>query len=150
MKTDFQFVYRHRVRWVECDPQWVVFNGHYLTFFDVAVTEYARAVGLPNVLSQQRTGKEFFARKATVEYHAPAKYDDELEIHVRVAYIGNTSLRFVLEIYCEQTLVTSGELVYVCVDSQTRTSTPLPEDWKQAVIAYEVSPIEQAGVDQAR
>ena len=142
-------MYRHRVRWVECDPQWVVFNGHYLTFFDVAVTEYARAVGLPNVLSQQRTGKEFFARKATVEYHAPAKYDDELEIHVRVAYIGNTSLRFVLEIYCEQTLVTSGELVYVCVDSQTRTSTPLPEDWKQAVITYEVTPIEQAGGGQA-
>lgn len=145
MKADFRFVYRHRVRWVECDPQWVVFNGHYLTFFDVAVTEYARAVGLPNVLSQQRTGKEFFARKATVEYHAPAKYDDELQIHVRVGYIGNTSLRFVLEIYCDQTLVTSGELVYVCVDSQTRTSTPLPVDWKRAVMDYEVSPIEQAG-----
>ena len=143
MKSEFQFVYSHRVRWVECDPQWVVFNGHYLTFFDVAVTEYARAVGLPNVLSQQRTGKEFFARKATVEYHAPAKYDDELQIHVRVAYLGNSSLRFVLEIYCQDTLVTSGELVYVCVDSQTRKSTALPQDWKQAVLDYEVSKVEQ-------
>jgi acyl-CoA thioester hydrolase len=143
MKSEFQFVYSHRVRWVECDPQWVVFNGHYLTFFDVAVTEYARAVGLPNVLSQQRTGKEFFARKATVEYHAPAKYDDELQIHVRVAYLGNSSLRFVLEIYCHDTLVTSGELVYVCVDSQTRKSTALPQDWKQAVLDYEVSKVEQ-------
>jgi acyl-CoA thioester hydrolase len=143
MQSEFQFVYSHRVRWVECDPQGVVFNGHYLTFFDVAVTEYARAVGLPNVLSQQRTGKEFFARKATVEYHAPAKYDDELQIHVRVAYLGNSSLRFVLEIYCQDTWVTSGELVYVCVDSQTRKSTALPQAWKQAVLDYEVSKVEQ-------
>ncbi len=144
MKSDFRFVYRHRVRWVECDPQWIVFNGHYLTFFDVAVTEYARAVGLPNVLTQQKTGKEFFARKSVIEYHAPAKYDDELEIHVRVAYLGNSSLKFVLEIYCEDALVTSGEMIYVCVNSQALASTPLPDAWKQAVLDYEPVAVEQA------
>lgn len=149
MKSDFKFVYHHRVRWVECDPQWIVFNGHYLTFFDVAVTEYARAVGLPNVLTQQETGKEFFARKAIVEYHAPAKYDDHLQIHVRVGYLGNSSLKFVLEIYCENAMgedvmVTSGEMIYVCVDSKARASTPLPVEWKQAVLQYEVMPVEQA------
>ena len=60
MKSDFKFVYHHRVRWVECDPQWIVFNGHYLTFFDVAVTEYARAVGLPNVVTQKKDGQRVF------------------------------------------------------------------------------------------
>lgn len=144
MKSDFRFVYRHKVRWVECDPQWIVFNGHYLTFFDVAVTEYARAVGLPNVVTQQKTGKEFFARKSVVEYHAPAKYDDDLQIHVRVAYLGNSSLKFILEIYVGDVLATSGEMIYVCVDSKTRTSTPLPEDWKQAVLDYEVKEVERA------
>lgn len=142
MKSDFKFVYHHRVRWVECDPQWVVFNGHYLTFFDVAITEYARAVGLPNVVTQQQTGKEFFARKATIEYHSPAKYDDELGIHVRVSYLGTSSLKFLLEIYRGDTLVTSGELVYVYVDSVKRASTPLPEQWKEAVSAFEVTAVE--------
>ena len=144
MKTDFKFVYHHRVRWVECDPQWIVFNGHYLTFFDVAVTEYARAVGLPNVVMQQKTGQEFFARKSIIEYHAPAKYDDHLDIHVRVGYLGNTSLKFVLEIFCQEALVTSGEMIYVCVDSKRRTSTPLPQAWRQAVLDYEVKEVEQA------
>ena len=110
----------------------------------MAVTEYARAVGLPNVVTQQKTGKEFFARKSVVEYHAPAKYDDDLEIHVRVAYLGNSSLKFVLEIFCGDVTVTSGEMIYVCVDSKTRTSTPLPAQWKQAVLHYEVKEVEQA------
>jgi acyl-CoA thioester hydrolase len=144
MKSDFRFVYHHRVRWVECDPQWIVFNGHYLTFFDVAVTEYARDVGLPNVLTQQKTGMEFFARKSVVEYHAPAKYDDDLQIHVRVDYLGNSSLKFVLEIYCNDVMVTSGEMVYVCVDSKARASAPLPQSWRQAVLDYEVTPVKQA------
>lgn len=143
LKSDFAFYHRHRVRWAECDPQWVVFNGHYLTYFDVAVTEYNRTVGLPNVLDQQRAGKEFFARKATVEYHAPAKFDDELEIGVRVAYLGISSLRFVLEIYRNQTLLTSGELVYVYVDSTEQRSTPLPPAWRQAICAYEMTEVEQ-------
>ncbi len=146
MKSDFRFVYRHRVRWVECDPQWVVFNGHYLTFFDVAVAEYARELGLPNVVMQQQSGKEFFARKATVEYHAPAKYDDELTIHVRVGYWGRSSLRFLLEIHREDELMTSGELIYVYVDSALAQSTPLPEQWKAAVMDYELTPVKT--VDQ--
>jgi acyl-CoA thioester hydrolase len=138
VKSDFKFVYQHRVRWVECDPQWVVFNGHYLTFFDVAITEYLRAVGLPSVIEQQKAGKEFFARKASVEYHAPAQYDDVLDICVRVGYLGTSSLRLVLEIYTRKQLVTSGEMVYVCVDSGERVSTPLPIQWKEAVKSYEV------------
>lgn len=143
MKSDFAFHHRHRVRWAECDPQWVVFNGHYLTFFDVAVTEYNRAVGLPSVLDQQRAGKELFARKATVEYHAPASFDDELDIGVRIAYLGTSSLRFVLAIYRDDLLLTSGELVYVYVDTTQRSSTPLPQAWRDAVCSFEVMPVEQ-------
>jgi len=59
MRSDFAFHYAHRVRWVECDPQWVVFNGHYLTYFDVAITEYARAVGLPGLLVSNSLADSF-------------------------------------------------------------------------------------------
>ena len=62
--------------------QAIVFNGNYLNYFDVAFTEYWRATGLPDVIAQAEAGLELFARKATVEYHAPARFDDVLEIGV--------------------------------------------------------------------
>src|ERR1700751_421609 len=98
-REDFSFFHSLRVRWAEVDMQAIVFNGHYLTYFDVAFTEYWRQTGLPNVLQQASEGREMFARKATVEYHAPARFDDELTIGVRCAGFGRSSVRFLLEIY---------------------------------------------------
>ncbi|MFZ6656182.1 acyl-CoA thioesterase [Undibacterium sp. TJN19] len=97
-KRDFAFFHRLRVRWSEVDMQAIVFNGHYLNYFDVAFTEYWRATGLPNVISQAANGMELFARKATLEYMAPARFDDELDIGVRCASMGRSSLQFLLEI----------------------------------------------------
>lgn len=142
MRADFAFYHQHRVRWAECDPQWVVFNGHYLTFFDTAITEYTRAVGLPSIMSQQQSGAQFFARKATIEYHAPAKYDDMLDIGVRLAYLGRSSLRFVIEVFKDQALLTSGELVYVYVDTALGASIALPQTQRAAVLSFEVVPVQ--------
>ena len=69
-----------RVRWAEVDLQGVVFNGHYLTYCDVCVTEYWRAIGMPYPAAFIDIGSDLFVRKATLEYHAPARYDDELEV----------------------------------------------------------------------
>ena len=46
-RADFRFSHTLRVRWAEVDKQDIVFNGHYLTYFDVGVTEYYRAIGKP-------------------------------------------------------------------------------------------------------
>jgi len=81
-RADFAFFHPLRVRWAEVDMQAIVFNGHYLTYFDVAFTEYWRATGLPGVMQQAEDGQEMFARKATIEYHAPARFDDVLDIGV--------------------------------------------------------------------
>jgi acyl-CoA thioester hydrolase len=144
LKSEFVFHHRHRVRWAECDPQWVVFNGHYLAYFDVAITEYIRNLGLPGAQAQREQGQEFFARKSTVEYHAPARFDDELDIGVRIAYVGRSSVRFALEVFCGESFLTSGELVYVYVDTNQRASTPLPQAWRDAVKAFEITPLIQA------
>src|SRR3990167_9990826 len=98
-REDFAFYDSLRVRWAEVDMQGIVFNGHYLTYFDVAFTEYWRATGLPNVLQQAKEGREMFARKATIEYQASARFDDVLEIGVRCASIGRSSIRFVVEVH---------------------------------------------------
>jgi acyl-CoA thioester hydrolase len=132
-RADFAFLHQLRVRWAEVDMQAIVFNGHYLTYFDVAFTEYWRATGLPDVLEQARAGQEMYARKATIEYHAPARFDDMLDIGVRCAGLGRSSMRFILEIHRGAELLVAGEMVYVYADTAQRKSVALPQDWRAAL-----------------
>ncbi len=136
-RTDFSFFHTLRVRWAEVDMQAVVFNGHYLTYFDVAFTEYWRATRLPDALAQSEASLEMFARKAGIEYHAPARFDDLLEIGVRCAGIGRSSLRFLLEIFRGDELLVSGEMTYVYADSRLRESRPVPDDWRERLSSIE-------------
>ena len=136
-KKDFSFFHTLRVRWSEIDMQAIVFNGHYLNYFDVAFTEYWRATELLDVLAQAEAGLEMFARKATIEYHAPARFDEMLDIGVRCAELGRTSLRFVLEIYRNDELLISGEMLYVHADSRIRKSEPVPLIWRDKLTAFE-------------
>jgi acyl-CoA thioester hydrolase len=137
-RSDFRFFHPLRVRWAEVDLQNVVFNGHYLTYFDVAFTEYWRALGLPGALAQQKTGFEMFARKSMIEYHAPAGFDDELEIGVRCARLGRSSVQFLLEIFRGEDWLISGELVYVYADTTIRKGAPLPDAWRDTIMKFEV------------
>src|SRR6185436_18541423 len=93
-RVAYRFFHPLRVRWAEVDKQDIVFNGHYLTYFDVAITEFWRAIGVPYPAIVERWGSDLFVVKAGLEYHAPAHYDDVLDIGVRVARIGTSSLRF--------------------------------------------------------
>ena len=136
-RQDFAFFHRLRVRWAEADMQAIVFNGHYLTYFDVAFTEYWRELGLPNALAQARDGREMFARRATIDYMAPALFDDELDIGVRCAAFGRSSVRFVLEIHRGDEHLISGELLYVYADTTIRKGVPLPAEWRQHITTFE-------------
>lgn len=136
-KQDFSFIHTLRVRWSEVDMQAIVFNGNYLNYFDVAFTEYWRDSGLPDVLAQAEAGLELFARKAIIEYHAPARFDDMLEIGVRCAELGRSSMRFVLEIFKGDELLVSGEMMYVHADSRIRKSEPVPQNWRDALVRLE-------------
>ena len=143
-RADFAFFHPLRVRWAEVDMQAIVFNGHYLTYFDVAFTEYWRATGLPGVMQQAAEGQEMFARKATVEYHAPARFDDILDIGVRCAALGRSSMRYVLEIYRGEEFLISGELVYVYADTTLRKGVALPDAWRVRLAELErLAPVQQ-------
>lgn len=141
-REQFAFFHSLRVRWAEVDMQGIVFNGHYLTYFDVAFTEYWRATGLPGVLEQAEAGKEMFARKATIEYQGPARFDDVLDIGVRCAALGRTSMRFVLEIHHGTEHLISGELVYVYADTAIRKGVPVPDAWREKISLLEKYPPE--------
>lgn len=136
-REDFVSSHRLRVRWAEVDMQGIVFNGHYLTYFDIAVTEYWRQIGLPYPQATAETGGELYTVKSVVEYASPARYDDELDLYIRCARIGRSSLTFELEIWRGDEALVHGELVYVHADPQARKSAPLPPRLIETIAAFE-------------
>lgn len=125
--ADFPFVHRFRVRWMEVDAQQVVFNGHYLTYLDVGISEYWRAVGLPYPEGVKHAGGDIYARRNMLEYHAPARLDDWLEIGIRCERIGQSSLTMSWAIWAQGRLLVTGESVYVHVSLDTGKSAPVPD-----------------------
>lgn len=145
MKGDFAFFHRLRVRWSEVDMQKVVFNGNYFNYFDVSVYELWRAMLAAGMKEKGPDLKvrfdewmhDIFVVKATAEYRAPARWDDELEIGVRVARLGRSSMRTVLEIHRGDEHLITGELIYVYKDRVAKVSAPLPEEFRQLIIGFE-------------
>ncbi|MBL0418797.1 YbgC/FadM family acyl-CoA thioesterase [Ramlibacter sp. AW1] len=125
-RTDFRLLHRLRVRWSEVDMQQIVFNAHYLMYFDTAVVEYWRALGLPYEEAMRQIGGDLFVKKATIEFHASARMDDPLEVGLRCGRIGNSSMRFDGVIFRGEERLIDGELVYVYADPASQTSRPIP------------------------
>ncbi|OGA15906.1 MAG: MFS transporter [Betaproteobacteria bacterium RIFCSPLOWO2_12_FULL_63_13] len=146
-REDFTFLHTLRVRWAEVDRQDVVFNGNYFLYFDVAVAEYWRAIGVPYPEGYvDAYGTDVYAVKASADYHGSATYDDLLDIGCRVGRIGRSSLQFVMGIWRGAEHITSGELVYVNADPRTRKSAPWAVAFRKAILEFErVAPETGAG-----
>ena len=136
-KDDFRFVDRLRVRWAEIDAQKIVFNGHYLMYFDTAVAGYWRAMAIPYAQAMEQLGGDLFVRKASLEYLAPARYDDVLDIGMRCARIGNSSMTFIGAAFRRDELLVSCELVYVFADPQAKKSMPVPVALRDLLESFE-------------
>ncbi len=126
--TGYSFAARTRVGFSDTDAQGIVYYGRYNPYFDLARVEYLRSLGL---LRYDGAG-EFVMRANDVEYFAPARFDDELEIHVRVARIGRTSItyEFAAHKLPEATLMVTAHQTLVYVDLAARAALPIPDDYK--------------------
>ncbi len=127
--------------------QGVVFNGHYLTYCDVCITEYWRATGLRYPDDFLSRGSDLYVRKAGLVYHAAAKYDDELEICGRTARIGRSSLRFVVEMYrraAQGEPLIEGELIYVNADPVKKVALPWHDEVRARLRDFELVKPEEA------
>ena len=130
-RSDFHFFHSLRVRWAEVDMQHIVFNAHYLMYLDTAMGDYWRALAMPYQESMVLLGGDMYVKKATLEYHASARYDDMLHVGLRCSRVGNSSTVFEGGIFCGDTLLVSGELLYVFADPVSQTSRPVPEALRQ-------------------
>ena len=135
-RSDFRFTDPLRVRWAEVDMQKVVFNGHYLMYVDTAMGNWWRALALPYEDTLAALGGDLFVRKSTLEYLAPARYDDALDVGIRFEGAGRTSLRFVAAVFRGDELLVHGEIVYVWTDAASRRPAPVPPALADAFHAY--------------
>ena len=136
-RSDFRFFHRLRVRWAEVDAQKIVFNGHYLMYFDTAISDYWRALGLPYPDALEGFGGDLYVKKASVEYHASARYDDVLDVGIRSTRIGNSSMTFALAIFRHDEVLVGGELVYVYANPASQTSMNVPQELRDVIAAYD-------------
>jgi acyl-CoA thioester hydrolase len=128
-RADFSFSTRIRVRYAEIDAQAVVFNSRYLEYADVAVSEYWRSAGFHG--NAAWAALEFHVARALVEFKAPIRYDEEIDLYARTTRIGRSSLTTWIEIHGSakapaDDLRATIEIINVNVDLASGSSCRLP------------------------
>jgi acyl-CoA thioester hydrolase len=137
-KPPFRYAAYTRVQFSDTDAQGVVYYGRYLPYFDLARTEYHRHLG-----RVETSGCEFVMRASSVEYLAPARFDDLLEIFVRADRIGRTSVTFdhaayrIAEDADAETLMVTAKQTLVLVDLRDRRPVPVPGAYRERLAAFE-------------
>jgi acyl-CoA thioester hydrolase len=121
------FSHQLRVRYAECDPQGVVFNAHYLAYFDASITELWRAA-FGSYQAMLDRGVDVVVAEAQVRFRSPARFDEQLTLEIAVANLGNTSITSGHRITRDGDLIVEGTLRHVLVDRKTLKKTPIP-DW---------------------
>lgn len=129
-RSDFPFFETIRVRYSEIDAQGIVFNAHYLTYFDVALNEFLRHIDFDYHAMLKNEGLDFHLIKSTVEYLGPIHFDEDIEVGVRPKKVGNSSLAWELGIFREgnDKCLAIGEIIWVCCKSGTHQSHSLPAE----------------------
>jgi acyl-CoA thioester hydrolase len=135
-KPPFKYSAIARVWFSDTDAQGVVYYGRYLPYFDHARTEYHRHLGHPGTWSE---AGEFVMRASSVEYHAPARFDDLLEIFVRAARIGRTSATFECAAYLvdNDLLMVTATQTMVLVDLAERRASEIPRAYRDLLREFE-------------
>lgn len=138
-KSSFKYFYTLRVRYAEVDAQGIVFNAHYLTYFDCAITEYYREIKYDYSKEVKKTKKDFHVIKTTLNYKKPILFDQKIDIGVRVSRLGNSSLNFELGIfkYKKKDLLAFGSVIQVYTDQLEKCSTPLSKKFISKIKKFE-------------
>ena len=126
-----------KVRYSEIDAQSIVYNSHYLTYFDISLAELMDDMYDQDAYIKE-SGNEFHTVNINMSYLAPAKLNDQLEVYSAIQSIGNSSITFVQEIYKkdEDELLNKAEIVWVNTHQATHSSKSIPSDLKEKLNKY--------------
>lgn len=136
-RTDFRHLEPLRVRWAEIDAQGIVFNGHYLTYLDTAMSGYWRALALPYAEAMKQLGGDLFVRRATLDYLGSARYDDRLDIGVHCREFGNSSMKVDAAVFRGEQLLVQADMLYVFADPVAQTPQRVPDALREVIQGFE-------------
>jgi acyl-CoA thioester hydrolase len=141
-KPPFKYASFTRVGFSDTDAQGIVYYGRYLPYFDAARVEYHRHLGL---LETSAGENEFVMRANTIEYLAPARFDDLIEVFIRVARIGRTSVGYELAAYRREddVLMVTAQQTLVLVDLGERRPRAIPDEYREKIGDFESEDLER-------
>ncbi len=141
-RPPFRYSALTRVGFSDTDAQGVVYYGRYLPYFDTAHREYLRHLGL---LGSNVERERFVMRATTVEYHAPARFDDLMEVFVRTRRIGRSSLTaaYAAHDVDGDALMCTAQQTFVLVDALSGRPVGIPEAYRAPIRAFEGADLEE-------
>jgi acyl-CoA thioester hydrolase len=142
-KPPFKYAAFTRVGFSDTDAQGIVYYGRYLPYFDLARVEYHRHL---DMLESAMTDDQFVMRASSVEYFAPARFDDLIEIFIRLRRIGRTSATYECAAFRvgDDVLMVTAEQTLVLVDLEERRARPIPDWYRDRIGAFEGADCELA------
>jgi acyl-CoA thioester hydrolase len=142
-KPPFKYAAFTRVGFSDTDAQGIVYYGRYLPYFDLARVEYHRHLEL---LEQAMREEQFVMRASSVEYFAPARFDDLIEIFIRLKMIGRTSATYDCAAFRvdDDSLMVTATQTLVLVDLEERRARPIPSWYRERIRTLEGSDCEIA------
>jgi acyl-CoA thioester hydrolase len=127
------FRYYLRVRYGECDAQRVVFNARWADYVDIGSVEFFHALGFGEALASGALDYQLV--KLTLEWKAPARFDQVIELSIYATHLGDTSFTVVTEFRIAglEQVICKAETVYVNVDSKSLMKLPLSPEVRAAL-----------------
>ena len=137
LKEKTTYISKLKVRYSEVDRQNIVYNSHYLTYYDISLSEM-----LDSLFDQEeyikKTNNEFHTVAAQLNFKNPARLNDEVNIFTAIKKIGNSSITFTQEIYRDGSdeLINEAEIIWVNTNQDEMKPTSIPEDLKNKFSKY--------------
>ena len=137
LKEKKTYISKLKVRYSEVDRQNIVYNSHYLTYYDISLSEM-----LDSLFDQEeyikKTNNEFHTVAAQLNFKNPARLNDEVNIFTAIKKIGNSSITFTQEIYRDGSdeLINEAEIIWVNTNQDEMKPTSIPEDLKNKFSKY--------------
>jgi acyl-CoA thioester hydrolase len=138
------FTWTVRVYYEDTDAGGIVFYANYLKFFERARTEWLRAAGIGQQELLEREGAVFVVKNVNLDYHLPARLDDQISLTLTVEKLGRASVQFAQQAWRGEQLLTSASVKVGCVDAATMRPRSLPDATADRMRAVEQSHLDKS------
>ncbi len=120
------FAWNIRVYYEDTDAAGIVFYANYLKFFERARTEWLRQLGIEQQALTQQTGTHFIVLHTSIDYRAPARLDDLLQIVSSIQRLGKASVHFTQQAWVNDKLLATCTIRIGCIESTGFKPVALP------------------------